>query len=297
MAWRLSVATVSTARVLFVTGKGGVGKTTVAELLAKAAGIGGRPARLIDTCGRSDDGSDDRAVVEALITRLVGLRAVSRRMLDSRSFQALLAAIPGLVDIARLDAIRRLSKKERVVVDGPASGQAAAMLLAPARLGRLALVGPVRRLASELARFVADPAKVSVVVVASPEEMAIAEAREHGDLSENAEYHAARERQSYIEGRLAELEDVISRSDVIDTSKLTGDVVYFGATVLVVDEDTDEESTYQIVGAHEADAEAGKLSVTSPLARALIGKKLGDLVEVETPRGHKAYKICKVSFK
>lgn len=178
MAWRLSVATVSTARVLFVTGKGGVGKTTVAELLAKAAGIGGRPARLIDTCGRSDDGSDDRAVVEALITRLVGLRAVSRRMLDSRSFQALLAAIPGLVDIARLDAIRRLSKKERVVVDGPASGQAAAMLLAPARLERLALVGPVRRLASELARFVADPAKVSVVVVASPEEMAIAEARE-----------------------------------------------------------------------------------------------------------------------
>ena len=126
---------------------------------------------------------------------------------------------------------------------------------------------------------------------------AIAEAREHGDLSENAEYHAARERQSYIEGRLAELEDVVSRSDVIDTSKFTGDVVYFGATVLVVDEDTDGESTYQIVGAHEADAEAGKLSVTSPLARALIGKKLGDLVEVETPRGHKAYKICKVSFK
>ncbi|MGE4563080.1 MAG: transcription elongation factor GreA, partial [Rhodospirillales bacterium] len=118
---------------------------------------------------------------------------------------------------------------------------------------------------------------------------AIAEAREHGDLSENAEYHAARERQSYIEGRLAELEDVISRSDVIDTSKLTGDVVYFGATVLVVDEDTDEESTYQIVGAHEADAEAGKLSVASPLARALIGKKLNDLVEVDTPRGHKAY--------
>ena len=126
---------------------------------------------------------------------------------------------------------------------------------------------------------------------------AIAEAREHGDLSENAEYHAARERQSYIEGRLAELEDVISRSDVIDTSKLTGDVVYFSATVLVVDEDTDDESTYQIVGAHEADAEAGKLSVASPLARALIGKKLNDLVEVDTPRGHKAYKICKVRFK
>ena len=126
---------------------------------------------------------------------------------------------------------------------------------------------------------------------------AIAEAREHGDLSENAEYHAARERQSYIEGRLAELQDVISRADVIDTSKLTGDVVYFGATLLVVDEDTSEERTYQIVGAHEADAEAGKLSVTSPLARALIGKKLGDLVEVETPRGHKAYKICKVNFK
>ena len=126
---------------------------------------------------------------------------------------------------------------------------------------------------------------------------AIAEAREHGDLSENAEYHAARERQSYIEGRLAELEDVISRADVIDTSNLTGDVVCFGAIVVVVDEDTDEEHNYQIVGTHEADAEAGKLSISSPLARSLIGKKLGDSVEVDTPRGHKAYKVCKVNFK
>ena len=126
---------------------------------------------------------------------------------------------------------------------------------------------------------------------------AIAEAREHGDLSENAEYHAARERQSYIEGRLAELEDVISRADVIDTSNLTGDVVCFGAIVQVVDEETDEEHNYQIVGTHEADAEAGKLSVSSPLARSLIGKKLGDSVEVDTPRGHKAYKICKLNFK
>ena len=125
---------------------------------------------------------------------------------------------------------------------------------------------------------------------------AIAEAREHGDLSENAEYHAARERQSFIEGRLAELEDVISRADVIDVSKLSGDIVRFGASVIVVDEDTDEEIAYQIVGAHEADLENGLLSVTSPLARAMIGKTIGDSVEVNTPRGPKGYEISDVKF-
>ena len=125
---------------------------------------------------------------------------------------------------------------------------------------------------------------------------AIAEAREHGDLSENAEYHAARERQSFIEGRLAELEDIISRADVIDTSKLSGDTVRFGATVVVADEDTDEEITYKIVGSHEADINSGRLSITAPLARALIGKTVGDSVAVITPGGDKSYEICGVRF-
>lgn len=125
---------------------------------------------------------------------------------------------------------------------------------------------------------------------------AIAEAREHGDLSENAEYHAARERQSFIEGRITELEGVISHADVIDPSKMSGDVVRFGATVLLADEDTDEESTYQIVGQHESDIESGKLSVTAPLARGLIGKSLGDSVEVKTPGGSKTYEIVKVDY-
>ncbi len=126
---------------------------------------------------------------------------------------------------------------------------------------------------------------------------AIEAAREHGDLSENAEYHAARERQSFIEGRLAELEDIISRADVIDPSTLSGDTVRFGATVHIVDEDTDEEQTFQIVGTHEADASAGRLSITSPLARGLIGKKLGDLAEVTAPGGSKSYEILKVDYK
>lgn len=125
---------------------------------------------------------------------------------------------------------------------------------------------------------------------------AIAEAREHGDLSENAEYHAARDRQSFIEGRLAELESILSRAEVIDTSKLSGDVVRFGAVVMLADEDTDEETTYRIVGSHEADISAGRLSVTSPLARALIGKDLGNSVEVTTPGGSKSYEIVKVSY-
>ena len=126
---------------------------------------------------------------------------------------------------------------------------------------------------------------------------AIAAAREHGDLSENAEYHAARERQSFVEGRLAELDDIISRADVIDPSKLKGSTVRFGATVRVADEDTDERNTYQIVGSHEADIASGRLSVTSPLARALIGKSRGDSVEVTAPGGSRYYEIVRVNYK
>ncbi|HEU0217664.1 MAG TPA: transcription elongation factor GreA [Stellaceae bacterium] len=125
---------------------------------------------------------------------------------------------------------------------------------------------------------------------------AIAEARTHGDLSENAEYHAARERQSFIEGRLMELEDKVARAEVIDTSKLSGSVVKFGATVTLADEETDEEQTYVIVGEDEADVKGGKLSVASPLARALIGKGKGDSVEVSTPRGAKSYEVVTVAF-
>jgi transcription elongation factor GreA len=125
----------------------------------------------------------------------------------------------------------------------------------------------------------------------------IAEAREHGDLSENAEYHAARERQSFIEGRVAELEDKIARSEIIDVSKLSGKQVKFGATITVVDEDTDEKNSYQIVGPDEADIREKRLSITSPLARAVIGKKVGDTVEVTTPNGSKSYEIVRVAFK
>lgn len=125
---------------------------------------------------------------------------------------------------------------------------------------------------------------------------AIAEAREHGDLSENAEYHAARERQSFIEGRITELEDIISRAQVIDVSTLSGDTVRFGATVTLADEDSDDESIYQIVGQHEADISAGRLSVHSPLARALIGKHVGDSVEVSSPGGSRSYEVVNVRF-
>ena len=125
---------------------------------------------------------------------------------------------------------------------------------------------------------------------------AIAEAREHGDLSENAEYHAARERQSFIEGRVLELEDKIARAEVIDVSKLSGSAVKFGATVVLADEETDEETKYQIVGEDEADIKLGLLSVTSPLGRALIGKQVNESVEVTTPRGAKSYEIVKVLF-
>ncbi len=126
---------------------------------------------------------------------------------------------------------------------------------------------------------------------------AIGVAREHGDLSENAEYHAAKERQGLIEARMKDLEGIISHAEVIDPSTFSGDVVKFGATVMVVDEETDEESTYRIVGSHEADAKNGTISVTAPLARALIGKTLGDVVEVHTPGGGKSYEIIGVQFK
>jgi transcription elongation factor GreA len=125
---------------------------------------------------------------------------------------------------------------------------------------------------------------------------AIAEARSHGDLSENAEYHAAKERQGWIEGRIAEIEDKISRAQVIDVSKLSGSHVKFGATVTVVDEDTEGEARYQIVGEHEADVKKGRLSLTSPLSRAMIGKESGDVVEVQTPGGVKSYEILKVEW-
>lgn len=125
---------------------------------------------------------------------------------------------------------------------------------------------------------------------------AIAEARSHGDLSENAEYHAAKERQSFIEGRVAELEDKIARAQVIDVTKLSGKAIKFGATVTVMDEDTEGEAVYKIVGEDEADVRAGKVSITSPIARALIGKEEGDVVEVAAPGGAKSYEILKVQW-
>jgi len=125
---------------------------------------------------------------------------------------------------------------------------------------------------------------------------AISEARAHGDLSENAEYHAAKERQSFIEGRLLELEDQIGRAEVIDISKLSGSSVKFGATVTLVDEDTDEKRRYQIVGDVESDAKKGRISLSSPIARALIGKSKGDTVEVTAPGGARSYEILKVEF-
>jgi len=125
---------------------------------------------------------------------------------------------------------------------------------------------------------------------------AIAEAREHGDLSENAEYHAAREKQSFIEGRVKELEGILSLADVIDPATLSG-TIKFGATVTLVDEDTDEEKTYQIVGEPEANIEKGLLNLKSPLSRALIGKEEGDSVEVKTPGGEKSYEILNIAYK
>jgi transcription elongation factor GreA len=126
---------------------------------------------------------------------------------------------------------------------------------------------------------------------------AIAVAREHGDLSENAEYHAARERQAFIEGRVGTIEDLLSRAEVIDVTSIKGKIIKFGATVRVADEDTDEKTTYQIVGEHEADIKSSKLSITSPMARAMIGKTIGDSVEVTTPGGTKSYEIMTVKYK
>lgn len=126
---------------------------------------------------------------------------------------------------------------------------------------------------------------------------AIATAREHGDLSENAEYHAAREQQSFIEGRIQQLEDAIGRAQVIDPSTLSGNTVKFGATVTVADEETDEEHTYQIVGDFEADTDKGKISISAPIARALIGKAQGDSVVVKSPKGARNYEIISVAFK
>src|SRR5690606_9566135 len=125
---------------------------------------------------------------------------------------------------------------------------------------------------------------------------AIAEARSHGDLSENAEYHAAKEAQSLNEGRISELEDLIARAEVIDVKKLSGDTVKFGATVVLIDEDTEEEKTYQIVGDQEADVKSGRISISSPIARALIGKAVGDTVEVNAPGGARGYEVLKVQY-
>jgi transcription elongation factor GreA len=125
----------------------------------------------------------------------------------------------------------------------------------------------------------------------------IAEARTHGDLSENAEYHAAKDQQGITEARMADLEDKLSRADIIDVSRLKGDQVMFGATVTLLDEDTDEKAKYRIVGEIEADVKKGKVSITSPLARALLGKRKNNIVEVSTPGGGKSYKVLKVEFK
>ena len=126
---------------------------------------------------------------------------------------------------------------------------------------------------------------------------AIAEARTHGDLSENAEYHSAKEKQSFIEGKIAELESIIAQADIIDVSKLSGKIIKFGATVTVTDEDTDQKSSYQIVGESESDIKNNKLSISSPLARALIGKEKGSIVEFDSPKGTKTYSIKSVKYK
>ncbi|GGG16791.1 transcription elongation factor GreA [Caldovatus sediminis] len=125
---------------------------------------------------------------------------------------------------------------------------------------------------------------------------AIAEARSHGDLSENAEYHAARERQSFVEGRIAELENIVAAAEVIDVSRLSGDQVKFGARVTLIDEETEEQKTYRIVGTYEADMKEGSISITSPLAKALIGRKVGESVEVPAPGGARAYEIADIRF-
>ncbi len=151
------------------------------------------------------------------------------------------------------------------------------------------MTGPgLRRLEDEL-RQLKSEARPEVI-------RAIAEARTHGDLSENAEYHAARDRQSFIEGRIAELEEIVSSVEVIDPSTLSGDTVKFGAHVRLVDEETEKEASYQLVGLHEADIKAQRLSISSPLAKALIGKKPGDSISVPAPGGDRTYEILAVKF-
>ncbi|WMT85976.1 transcription elongation factor GreA [Pelagibacterium sp. 26DY04] len=147
--------------------------------------------------------------------------------------------------------------------------------------GHAALIAELQRRTGEDRRAIID---------------AISEARAHGDLSENAEYHAAKEQQSLNEGRIMEIESMLAMADVIDVSKLSGSTVKFGATVTLIDEDTEEEKTYQIVGDPEADASAGRISVSSPIARALIGKSVGDSIEVAAPGGARGYEILKVAF-
>lgn len=126
--------------------------------------------------------------------------------------------------------------------------------------------------------------------------VAIGEARLHGDLKENAEYHAAKDRQGWIEGQIVQIGDMIARAQVIDVTKLSGTQIKFGATISVIDQDTEEQARYQIVGEHEADVKEGRVSITSPIARAMIGKESGDLVEVKSPGGLKAYEVMKVEW-
>ena len=159
----------------------------------------------------------------------------------------------------------------------------------------MATVDKMPMLAEGHARLLADLHRLKTIERPQVVED-IEEARAHGDLSENAEYHAAKERQGWIEGQIAEIEDKMARAQVIDVSKLSGSQVKFGATVSLVDEDTEEEARYQIVGEHEADVKRGKVSITSPIARAMIGKEMGDVVEVNTPGGVKAYEILKVEW-
>ena len=151
----------------------------------------------------------------------------------------------------------------------------------------MTLVG-LERLESDLKRYKTEERPAVIA--------AIAEARAHGDLSENAEYHAAKERQSFIEGQITEIEDLIARAEVIDVSALSGDAIKFGATVTLVDIETDEERTYQIVGEVESDIKEGRLSIISPLARALIGKSEGDDVDFAAPGGQRAYEILSVKY-
>lgn len=125
----------------------------------------------------------------------------------------------------------------------------------------------------------------------------IAEARDHGDLKENAEYHAARDKQSFLEGRIQDLENIIANAEIIDVSKLSGNKIVFGATVELIDDETEEKKKYQIVGEYEADLENGKISITSPIARSLIGKEEGDIIHVQTPGGKRTYEILKVTYK